>query len=46
MNQKKRPCVRYQTQGRFLLNASAFQPKRFDVLVQTQGRLKINALTF
>ena len=25
---KKRPCVRYKTQGRFLLNASAFYLKR------------------
>ena len=40
MNKKKRPCVRYQTQGRFLLNASAFQPKRFDVLSKMHLRFE------
>jgi len=40
IKKKKRPCVRYQTQGRFLLNASAFQPKRFDVLSKMHLRFE------
>ena len=35
---KKRPCVRHKTQGRFLLNASAFYLKRKGVLNETNLR--------
>jgi len=35
---KKRPCVRHKTQGRFLLNASAFYLKRKGVLNETHLR--------
>ena len=42
---KKRPCVRHKTQGRFLLNASAFYLKRKGVLNETDFCLRISVFT-